>query len=139
MIDAILRATATQDCRVCRSPSYDHTLHVAICEKLAPKIPMWPPAYTDLHSVRMVLAAITSLDDFRPFGGEAQEICSAHANNLRPTEEVHRHCKTLAAIVGNRMPGLCLTCIKENRQQDCYCEHRDELSRERLRGLDPIA
>ena len=128
-IENMLRAAAMFHCKFCQSTAYDPTFVVAIGAKLYPPASVWQPSspsYVHHYNPRQVLAAIASLDDFRPFGGESEEVPCAHASELDSSEEVHARCKNISREADQYLPGLCLTCVQENREQDCFCEHRDE-------------
>jgi hypothetical protein len=139
MIDNLLRATATHYCQTCRSSKFDPSLHVAVGQKLDPEVSAWPPRYATDYTIRQVLAAITSLDDFCAFEGNAHEICVEHTNTLESAERVHNRCKVAVSIADFQLPGLCFTCVKEHRMQDVYCEHHEPSPLDRLRELDPIS
>lgn len=138
-IDVMLYRTATHTCKVCRLTKYDPSFLIAIGKKLDPEVEMWPPRYASDPTIRQVLAAIASLDDFRAFNNSSREICHAHVSILESAERVHGRCKSVSAIVNYELPGLCFTCVKEDRKQNNYCEHREPLPRERLQKQDPIA
>ena len=120
LIDFFLRALTTHKCTVCDTATYDSGLVIALGKKLNPVVVMWPPDYVHDHTIRDVLAAIASLDDYELFGGDPNAICDDHPNVPWTAEEVHTRCKKYARAVSVEVCGLYFTCVK-NVEQDCCC------------------
>lgn len=138
-IDYFLRKLATHHCKLCKSAMYDCTFLVEIGGKLNPPAFIWPPDYIRHHTVRDVLAAIASLDDFQFFGGGSNEICKEHSEEPWTVEDVHTRCKEIATYVSQQVNGLSFSCLQNVRESNCRrlgcsCQHPDAS----LHQLDPI-
>ncbi|GAB7323969.1 hypothetical protein MBLNU13_g07380t1 [Cladosporium sp. NU13] len=136
-INCALRSLSTPHCKVCESSKHDSGLLVAIGKKLNPPVLTWPPDYLLHHTIRDVLGAIASLDDYDIFGGDFNAICDEHPNEPRTAEQVHECCKDIAEYVSREVNGLCFWCVMHGRgnlPRDSRCKHRDES----LHELDPI-
>ena len=139
LIDYFLRALTRHKCTVCDRHTYELGVLVAIGEKLNPPIVMWPPDYFRYHTIRDVLAAMASLDDYPLFAGDPNAICADHTNEPWTAEEVHARCKKYAKAVSVEVCGLFFECVK-NVEKDCCkrlgCPCRD--IDESLHEMDPI-
>lgn len=137
-IDDFLHVTANHHCSECPAITYDPELLVAIGKKLRYRIVMWPPSYTEDNTIREVLAAIESLDDFVRFGGNTYGLCCPNSIDFKKSSEaVHKDCKTTCDMASRFLPGLCLTCVKQRRVRSYFCQHQD-LADTQLTKLDPI-
>jgi hypothetical protein len=92
---------------------------------------VWPPFYGHDHTIREVLAVISTHQAYRPCG----PICCDSDTALTCPATVGRKCKEVVDKVDQRIVGLCFTCVKENREQSYSCKHRDT----KLFDKDPIA
>lgn len=137
-IDDYLHVTANHHCSECPTITYDPELVVAIGQKLRRRILMWPPAYTEDSTIREVLAAIESLDDFVRFGGQTYGLCCPNSIDFKKcSEAVHKDCKTTCDMASKFLPGLCLTCVKQLRRVSYLCHHQG-FGDTQLTKLDPI-
>jgi hypothetical protein len=130
-INDLLVKAASHYCEAEKCRVIDRALVNAIGPKLDPPVIVWPPSYGKDHTIREVLAVISSHQAYRARG----PICCDSDTALTSPETVRKSCKAVVDKVDQRIVGLCFTCVKENRAQIFDCKHRDT----KLYEKDPIA